>query len=144
MSAACVSDTAPHIITSTTPCVRVCGAQVPSRADIIIWEYAVNDDDPMWQVTADVLARRQMAIELFAARALAINPRATLWFLFLWQNWAVRCWPHCDDTPRNNRPAWRATTAALASASGMRGAAVRAAGLRACKPHVTGHRVQAT
>ena len=93
-------------------------ALVPSRTDILVWEYALNDDIPAWSTAAAPLQQRQHALEFFVARARAINPRIVLVFLFLWQNTAAKCWPRCDTTAANNRSAWRATAEAVAALRG--------------------------
>lgn len=90
-------------------------ALVPSRTDVLVWEYALNNDIPAWSTAAAPLQRRQHALEFFVARARAINPRIVLVFLFLWQNTAAKCWPRCDTTAANNRSAWRATAEAVAA-----------------------------
>lgn len=78
---------------------------IPQETDVLLWEFSINDWpgdgalqllDPQWS-GLKATSWHSQAIELFLRRAIALNPRLVLGFVFLWQPQAARCWPRCKD-----------------------------------------------
>jgi hypothetical protein len=78
---------------------------VPADTDLLIWEFAINDDR-----TGHVHATRTWGdeeaayqarlLEMFVRRAYGLNPDVVIAFVFLWKNTARPCWPKCANATK--------------------------------------------
>ena len=84
-------------------------ALVPRRTDILIWEYVINDWKPL-ESNPKYLGN---ALDIYLRRAMALNPRMSFVFAYLWAPSARDCWPSCDSG-RGQKFIWKAATELLA------------------------------
>ena len=81
---------------------------VPAHTDVLVWEMSTNDwpllsgaspvtPDSRWRTRRDLSPEHTRAFDLFIRRALGLNPRMVLMFVFLWQPRAADCYPRCAN-----------------------------------------------